>query len=125
MARKNSRVRRSNDRGRLARRQPGDPGVPKAPQQARIRVEDIVMPEGQCRFGTAKPKARFGTRAGADKALAQAQQQRARIGSTHVEKRVYHCPDGGCEGWHLTSREAFDESAWKVRREQYEQRRNG
>lgn len=47
------------------------------------------------------------TEADANKALAQAQADRARRGSQHVEKRAYACPPGGCGGYHLTSRETF------------------
>lgn len=122
MGRKNSKVRRSNDKGRLARRQRGERNAP-APryEQPRLRVEDLVLPDGQCRFQTPRrPKARFATEEKARKALAQAQQQRARTGSTYVEKRYYKCPEGGCGGWHLSSRESFDEKVWKQRREQHE-----
>lgn len=123
MSRKNGNVRRSNDRGRLARR--NAELAPKVKEQPRIRIEDLVLPDGQCKHFTKRPKARFATKHKADKALAQAQQQRARIGSGHVEKRVYQCPKGGCDGWHLTSREAFDESTWQQRRKQYEQKHGG
>lgn len=117
MGRKNSNVRRSNDKGRLARRQRGELHLPKPHhQQPRLRLEELVLPDGQCRFmNPRRPKARFDTKAKAEKALVQAQQQRARSGSLHVEKRVYPCPEGGCGGWHLTSREAFDENIRKTR----------
>jgi len=112
MGRKNVAARRRNNR--MNRRQKGDPRPVKKVEQPRIPLEDIVLPDGQCFFPKRrKPKARFATRAKADKALAQAQHQRARTGSAHVEKRVYTCPEGGCGGFHLTSREEFDENAWK------------
>ena len=115
MGRKNSAVGRKNRR--LDRRQKGQGRSLAQPTVSRIKVEDLVMPDGQCRFQTPRrPKARFATKAKADRALAQAQHVRARQGSTHVEKRVYKCPEGGCGGWHLTSREAFDEKVWKQRR---------
>lgn len=121
MGRKNGNVRQSNTRGRY--RQPDFPMPKMQTQQPRVRVEDLVMPDGQCRFQTPrKPKARFATEEKAAKALAQAQRQRARMGSTHVEKRYYPCPEGGCGGYHLSSREEFDEKIWRQRRSQYEQK---
>lgn len=116
MGRKNSNVRRSNDKGRLARRQRGELHIHPSKQMPRIHLEDLVLPDGQCRFmNPRRPKARFATKAKAEKALIQAQQQRARTGSLHVEKRAYPCPEGGCGGWHLTSRESFDENLRKTR----------
>ncbi len=79
------------------------------------------MPDGQCSF-QGKPKARFATKEKAAAALKQAQQQRARVGSTHVEKRYFACPEGGCGGFHLTSRESFDDSIRVLRQKQYEER---
>lgn len=121
MGRKNSNVRRKNTKGRMDRREQGK--VTRAvKQQPRVQIEDLVLPDGQCRFQTKRrPKARFATPEKAQKALTQAQQQRARIGSAHVEKRYYKCPEGGCGGYHLTSREAFDEGqrerVFKMRQE--------
>lgn len=110
MGRKNSNVRRKNVKGRLDRRERGLPPIKPMTQQPRVSVEDLVLPDGQCRFQTKrKPKARFATAEKAQRALIQAQQQRARTGSPHVEKRYYKCPEGGCGGYHLTSREAYDE----------------
>lgn len=124
MGRKNSKVRRSNDRGRLQRGQRGDSPFKESKHQIpRIQIEDLVMPDGQCRFQSPRrPKARFATPEKAAKALEQAQRQRERSGSHHVEKRFYRCPEGGCGGFHLTSREAFDEDLWKQRREIAEKR---
>lgn len=103
----------------MARRVSEEVGAPKEKRQPRVSVEDIVLPDGQCRFQTPRrPKARFATKAKGEAALKQAQQQRSRIGSTHVEKRVYECPEGGCGGWHLTSRETFDEGIRKFRQDQ-------
>lgn len=113
MGRKNSQVRRANAQGRLARRQKGEGRINKQADQRRIRVEEMVLPDGQCEFQSKRPKARFATEARAAKALAQAQRQRARIGSGHVEKRYYACPEGGCGGYHLTSRETFDVKPWQ------------
>jgi hypothetical protein len=113
MPRRNTAGARKNSR--RDRRQKGVGRTPK-PVIPRVRLDDLVLPDGQCRFQTRKPKARFDTKDKAEKALVQAQKQRERTGSTHVEKRVYKCPEGGCGGWHLTSREQFDEKAWRERR---------
>lgn len=120
MSRKNNNVRSKNAKGRLNRR---DHGSNRAPirQQPRVRSEDMILPDGQCTFqSNNRPKARFADKMKAEAALRQAQRQRARTGSGHVEKRTYKCPEGGCEGWHLTSREAFDDGVRKFRRDQYE-----
>lgn len=114
MGRKNGNVQRKNRR--LNRRERGAARSPR-PEIERIRLGDLVVPDGQCLFQTPRrPKASFATQEKAEKALAQAQAQRARIGSAHVEKRIYPCPEGGCGGWHLTSRETFDERIWRERR---------
>ncbi len=113
MGRKN----RNASRTRLARRVKGEGRPPKITTTPRVQVEDLVLPDGQCRFQGKRPKARFATQAKARKALEQAQRQRAKTGSGHVEKRFYPCPEGGCGGYHLTSRETYDEEAWKRRQE--------
>lgn len=125
MGRKNNKVRRSNDRGRLQRRQRGEsPFREQKHQIPRVQIEDLVLPDGQCRFQSGRrPKARFATKEKAQKALEQAQRQRERSGSHHVEKRFYPCPEGGCGGYHLTSREAFDEELWRQRRKLAEQKK--
>jgi len=113
MGRKNSKVRQANNRGRLARKGQREEfrGI-AIPQQPRVRVENLVMPDGHCskppRPGR-KPKARFATPEKAARALKQAQQQRARVGSGHVEKRYYECPETACGGYHLTSREEYQD----------------
>lgn len=120
MGRKNSSARRKNRR--LDRRPKGE-RRDKRVEIPRVRVDDLVLPDGQCRFQSPRrPKASFATEAKAAKALAQAQAQRRRMGSAHVEKRYYPCPEGGCGGFHLTSREAFDEKIWRERRKQHEER---
>lgn len=113
MPRRNGAVARKNSR--KDRRQKGADRVPQ-PVIPRVRLEELILPDGQCTFQGRKPKVRFVTKAKADRALRQAQHERARTGSTKVEKRVYKCPEGGCEGWHLTSREEFDEDLWRRRR---------
>lgn len=102
MGRKNSRVQTT----RMPRRDRGE--LKRDRSQPRESVEDLIIPDGTCRF-QGRPKARFATREKAQTALSRAQRDRARTGSGHVEKRVYACPEGGCGGWHLTSREAYSE----------------
>lgn len=113
MPRKNSRVGRPKQRGRYAAER--HIGVAPKKQQPRVELEKLIMPDGQCTFHLKRPKARFATKEKANAALRQAQQQRARVGSAYAEKRVYECPDGGCGGWHLSSREAFDVRPWQER----------
>lgn len=116
MSRKNNNVRRRNIKGRMDRRQKGEPRFNARKEQPRLRPEEIIIPDGLCYFpNRRKGKMIFMTKDKAAKALLQAQQQRARIGSSHVEKRYYSCPEGGCGGFHLTAREEFDENAWKSR----------
>lgn len=116
MGRSNKAARRRNSKGRLDRRQKGAPRMPKRKLVERVAPEELVLPDGQCTFrNPRKPKARFATEEKAAKALRQAQQQRARSGSAYVEKRYYACPEGGCGGYHLTSRESYDERAWRTR----------
>lgn len=120
MGRKNQNVRRKNVKGRMDRRERGQAPLRPVKQQPRVQLEDLVLPDGMCRFQTKRrPKARFATVEKAEKALVQAQQQRARTGSAHIEKRYYRCPEGGCGGYHLTSREAYDEGQ---RKRLYQQR---
>lgn len=109
MGRKN----RNAARARLSRK--GEGRIPQLPVR-RVAIDELIIPDGQCTFRTRKPKARFSTKAKAETALSQARRQRERIGSGHVEKRVYQCPEGGCGGFHLTSRESYDENAWSARR---------
>lgn len=109
MPRKNSNA----IRGRLKAREGQE--LLDVRSQPRIPVEDLVMPDGQCGFQSKRrPKARFATEEKAAKALLQAQQQRARVGSGHVEKRYYACPEGGCGGFHLTSRTEYEEKRKSV-----------
>lgn len=66
-----------------------------------------MIPDGTCHFIRRSPKAMFATKEKAEKALRQAQLNRQRIGSGRMEKRFYKCPEGGCGGYHLTSREEY------------------
>lgn len=114
MGRKNSNVRRKNVR--RDRREPGQPRPKRKLEIPRIPVESLIMPDGQCNFpNRRKTKAMFATESKARAALHQAIHQRKRTGSTHVEKRYYKCPEGGCGGYHLTSRDEYDDQAWKGR----------
>lgn len=117
MPRKNSKVGRSNDRGRRARQAAS--ALPKRPATNwSPPVESLVMPDGQCVDHGPKRKAWFATEEKAAKALRQAQKKRAAQGSGHVEKRYYPCPTKG-SGFHLTSRDEFDESISRFRHQQF------
>lgn len=107
MARKNDRAQKK----RLNRREKGAPRRLADPRIPRTSIEELVLPDGQCRLNRRRPKARFATKEKAQEALRQAQRTRARTGSAYVEKRVYACPEGGCGGFHLTSREEFEDKA--------------
>lgn len=122
MGRKNNAVRRSNSAGRR-RREKGEAPLPQVRHIARVDITDLVLPDGQCKFQSPrKPKARFATPEKAAKALKQAQENRARMGTGHVEKRYYPCPEGGCGGYHLSSREEFDMEIWRQRRALHEKK---
>lgn len=108
MGRKNKNVRRSNDKGRLARRERGQRPAKGSPGAPRVSVEELVIPDGRCFFQSRKGKAIFATRDKAQIALDQARVNRARQGTMHIEKRFYQCPDGGCGGYHLTSRDEYE-----------------
>lgn len=121
MGRKNRNAHQRNIKGRLDRRQKGQPRPPAKTTGTAYRpsVDDIVMPDGQCFFYGRKPKAKFATEAKAARALEQARLRRQYTNAPieRTEKRYYRCPEGGCGGWHLSSRGSFDEAAWKARRE--------
>lgn len=116
MGRKNNAARQRNAKGRLNRREKGAARRPSehAKVPPRIPVNELVMPDGRCTRNPRRPKDIFRTEEKAQRALEQAQRTRARMGSGHVEKRYYECEvaEGGCGGYHLTSREAYD-PAWK------------
>lgn len=108
MPRKNNSARQRNIKGRLDRREYGTSRIPEPPvKHYETPLEQLIVPDGKCSFRVRTPKARFATKARAEAALRQAQRKRNALGSGHVEKRVYKCPDGGCEGWHLTSRDEY------------------
>ena len=123
MGRSNKAARQRNARGRLDRRPKGERRTIEAPATRlppRTPVDQLVMPDGRCTRNPRKPKDMYLTTEKAQKALDQAQVQRARMHSGHVETRFYHCwdrigtnPDGtakmvGCKGYHLTSRTEYD-----------------
>lgn len=105
MGRKNNRTGR---RPQARRRADGSTGGRAAGWSPPPPVETLVVPKGRCYFRSRKGKLIF-TAAEADKALRQAQNNRKRHSSAHVEQRSYACPEGGCGGWHLTSQEVYVE----------------
>lgn len=106
MGRKNSAPGKKR---RLDRRVKGEVRV-RDTRIERVPVTKLIIPDGNCTFpNPRRPKARFATEEKARAALEQAQSQRARAHSRYVEKRYYACPEGGCGGFHLTSREEYQE----------------
>lgn len=97
MARKNSSAHRKNRVN--DRREYGTARV------QRVALADLVIHDGQCSFqrGPRRPKARFASKGAASKALSQA------LTRGSGEKRYYACPEGGCGGYHLTSREEYNQ----------------
>ena len=108
MGRKNRNVGRSKDRGRRARMAARERGIHTRPD-IKVNVETMVTPDGRCFFRNRFGKDIFMTKEKAERALRQVQKQRRRSGTGHVEKRYYPCPPGGCGGYHLTSRETYEE----------------
>jgi len=115
MGRSNAAARKKNHR--LNRRVKGE-SRQRTPDRtiARIEAEDLIIPDGRCFRNPRHPKAKFNTQKKAAAALKQAQSQRRRAGVawSKTEKRYYPCPEaeGGCGGYHLTSREEYDPT-WK------------
>lgn len=105
MGRKNNRTGRTPQ---AKRRADGSRGGRIAGWTPPPPVETLVVPKGRCFFRSRKGKMIF-TEVEADRALRQAQQGRSSRGSGYQEKRAYPCPEGGCGGWHLTSRETYQE----------------
>lgn len=110
MGRSNKAARQRNSR--LNRRERGASRPPSVRDTLipRVDVSQLVMPDGRCTRNPRRPKDIFLTEEKARRALVQAQQTRARMGSGHMEKRYYRCEasEGGCGGHHLTSRDEYD-----------------
>jgi hypothetical protein len=108
MPRKNHRPNRPQ-----RRRVPVDQGVPRALRGVSAKpvpIDKMVLPKGRCFFRSKKGKLIFSTKADAEKALVQAKANRKRqTANGHVECRFYECPEGGCGGFHLTSREQYED----------------
>lgn len=102
MPRRNSRVQRSKDRKRLARKAAEDVGIKRAP---RTDVTRSIIPIGQCGRCTPRryPVTVYGSKAEAEQALKNVQAYRARTGALRVEKGVVPCAHLG--GWRLTAEE--------------------
>lgn len=81
----------------------------KTRPDVQVNVEKMVTPDGKCYRQSRSGKDIFLTEDKARRALKQVQAQRRRSGTGHVEKRYYPCPEGGCGGYHLTSRESYEE----------------
>lgn len=98
MGRKNNR----SGRRPQARRRPDGlaprRGTPPPP------IDRVVIPAGRCFHKNRKGKLIFVTEEKAYEALRQAKAAKIRQGSGHVPQRVYPCPEGGCGGFHLSSR---------------------
>lgn len=102
MSRRNHR----NSKPQARRREDGSKGQRNT--HVRVPLEQMIVPKGKCYFRSRGGKMIF-TQEEARAALKQAQTGRRRAGSAYAEKRVYECPEGGCGGWHLTSRETYEE----------------
>ena len=114
MGRSNKAARRRNAPHALRRGQKGEPRI--APRTnhsiARVPAEDLIIPDGHCHKNPKRPLVKFNTEEKARAALEQAQIMRARMRSGRVEKRFFKCEVayGGCGGYHLTSRDEFNET---------------
>jgi len=106
MPRRNSRPHRKQ----VKRLKPGQ-ATPRArrPDRARDPLDQLVLPVGRCFFKSRKGKLTFATEADAEKALKQAAAKREHQLNGHVESRFYPCPPDGCGGFHLTSRDEYEE----------------
>jgi hypothetical protein len=112
VGRSNQAARQRNRR--LDRRVKGESRRSLNPAIPRVDAAALIIPDGSCTRNPRRMKAKFNTEEKAAAALRQAQQQRIRRGSGHMERRYYLCheSEGGCGGYHLTSREEYD-PAWK------------
>jgi hypothetical protein len=100
-------------RRRQRRRYAEDQGMPRAARAASsaapLPLDKMVLPKGRCFYRSRSGKLIFVTEKDAQTALRHAQQKRKTQPNGHVESRYYECPEGGCGGFHLTSRETFEE----------------
>lgn len=71
-------------------------------------LDSMIIPDGKCTLHR-RQKDRYDTKAKAKEAMAQINHQRKNFPDSRKIKRVYLCPAETCGGWHLTSREAYDE----------------
>ena len=87
--------------------------VPRAKRATEAAPESdlskLVLPTGKCYFRSRHGKLIFKTAQQAQSALNQAASKRRYQANGHVEKRFYPCPEGGCGGFHLTSRDEYEE----------------
>ena len=99
---------RRNHRGGAPQAPRRTEGKPRRPRARTVPLEQMVIPRGRCFFRSRYGKLIF-SEAEVEKALKQAQRMRAARASGYVESRYYECPEGGCGGFHLTSRETYNE----------------
>lgn len=102
MGRKNHRGGRPQARRRFD-------GSAAKPRAVLPPVETLVVPKGKCYFRSRNGKLIFATEIDAQKALRQARHKRRLQGTAHQEERFYPCPEGGCGGYHLTSRTHYQD----------------
>lgn len=103
-------VKRRGQRRRIS----DESGMPRALRPSAptpLPLSQMVLPAGRCYYKSKYGKLIFKTEDDAKTALKHAQTKRKRYQSNngHVETRYYPCPEGGCGGFHLTSRERFEE----------------
>lgn len=107
--------RKNHSRGRRQhRRVPVGQSLPRALREAAgplptQPIEKMVLPTGRCHFRSRYGKLIFKTEKLAQAALEQAKTKRKYQANGHVESRYYACPPGGCGGFHLTSRDNYEE----------------
>lgn len=102
--------RNRTPRRKQRRRYESQEAVPRSARASSppMALDKMVLPKGKCFYRSKGGKLTFATEADAREALKQAQRKR-RPANGHVECRYYECPEGGCGGFHLTSRESFED----------------
>lgn len=78
-----------------------------APPRVHLPLQNLVVPDGKCPLRRGKD--RYETREKAQAAMRRINQSLALASDSRKIKRVYQCPEETCLGWHLTSREEYDE----------------